>query len=174
MGVRELQLADIVWARNFGHSTLLATLQTRPPPKKIMSLFSFFSLPTVLISKQRHSNIYWWISKSCISKDSCCDIEYDTYDKIYIWRISIVYFTDLDFVKKIALKWWKMKNVPEYFFLGAMDGQFLFFCVCFFVCYIRYVWVNQGKTDEYHACLPKHSMKLSLRLILPRPKKSKK
>merc|ERR1711978_476463 len=44
------------------------------------------------ISNQRHSIIYGWISKSNSSKESCCEIEYEVYDKIHMWRISIVFF----------------------------------------------------------------------------------
>ena len=40
----------------------------------------FSPLPTVLMSNQRHSIIYYWISKSNSSKDSCCELECNTLD----------------------------------------------------------------------------------------------
>ena len=52
---------------------------------EIMLHFRFSSLPTVLISKQRHSIIYRWISKSNSSKGSCCEVEYDAYDKSHVY-----------------------------------------------------------------------------------------
>ena len=52
--------------------------------------FSLLLLPNVLISNQRHSIIYWLISKSNSSKESFWEVSYDAYDKIHMWRISIV------------------------------------------------------------------------------------
>ena len=51
--------------------------------------FLLLLLPTVLISNHCHSIIYWWISKSNSSKESCFKIEYEAYNKIHMWRISI-------------------------------------------------------------------------------------
>ena len=73
--------ADAVWARNlkFGHSTLLMTLKKIIffffeilIFSRVMPLFRFSPLPTVLISNRCHSIIYWWIFKSNSSKESCC------------------------------------------------------------------------------------------------------
>ena len=58
----------------------------------------------LIISNQRHSIIYWWISKSNSSKESCCEVEYEVYDKIHMWRISIVFFAYFDFVFYEPLK----------------------------------------------------------------------
>ena len=99
--------AYTVWARDlkFGHSTLLMTLKKSNFSffeilifSRVMPLFRFFPLPTVLISNRRHSIIYWWISKSNSSKESCCEVEYEAYDKIHMWRISIVFFAYFDFL----------------------------------------------------------------------------
>ena len=46
------------------------------------------------ISNRRHFIIYWWIFKSNGSKESCCGVEYVTYEKKYKWRISITFFKD--------------------------------------------------------------------------------
>ena len=56
---------------------------------KLCFFFLLLLLPTVLISNQCHSIIYWWISKSNSSKESCFEIEYEAYNKIHMWRISI-------------------------------------------------------------------------------------
>ena len=69
-----------------------------------MPLFQFPPLPTVLISNCRHSIIYWWIFKSNSSKESCCEVGYEAYDKIHMWRISIVFFAYFDFVFDEPLK----------------------------------------------------------------------
>ena len=58
----------------------------------------------LIISNQRHSIIYWWISKSNSSKESCCEVEYEAYDKIHMWRISIVFFAYFDFLFDEPLK----------------------------------------------------------------------
>ena len=68
----------------------------------------------MIISYQRHSIIYWWISKSNVSKESCCEVEYDAYDKINMWRISIVILQMLlffVFLKKMAIEWWKKNHI---------------------------------------------------------------
>ena len=62
------------------------------------SFFLLLLLPTVLISNQCHSIIYWWISKSNSSKESCFKIEYEAYNKIHMWRISIGFLHILMFV----------------------------------------------------------------------------
>ena len=92
--------ANIVWARDlkFGHITLLVTFQKNEflffwmfdffP--RVMPLFRVPPLPTVLISNQRHSIIYWWFSKSNSLKES--GVEYGAYDKIHMWWISIVFY----------------------------------------------------------------------------------
>ena len=98
--------ADAVWARNlkFGHSTLLMTLKKTIffffeilIFSRVMPLFRFSPLPTVLISNRCHSIIYWWIFKSNSSKESCCEVEYEAYDKIHMWWISIAFFAYLNF-----------------------------------------------------------------------------
>ena len=96
LSVCVIATAYTVWARDlkFGHSTLLVTLKKSffffwnfDFFSRVMPLFRFSPLATVLISI-----IYWWISKINSSKESCCEVEYETYDKIYMWRISIVFF----------------------------------------------------------------------------------
>ena len=83
---------------------------------RVMPLFRFFPLPTVLISNRRHSIIYWWISKSNSSKESCCEVEYEAYDKIHMWRISIVFLHILIFYLIISnqrhsiIYWWISKS----------------------------------------------------------------
>ena len=70
----------------------------------------------MLISIRRHSVIYWWISKSNSSKESCCELEYEAYDKIHMWRISIVFLHILIFYLIISnqrhsiIYWWISKS----------------------------------------------------------------
>ena len=106
LSVGALDTADTVWARNlkFGHSTLLMTLKKTIffffeilIFSRVMPLFRFSPLPTVLISNCCHSIIYWWIFKSNSSKESCCEVEYEAYDKIHMWWISIAFFAYLNF-----------------------------------------------------------------------------
>ena len=60
--------------------------------------------------------IYWWISKSNSSKESCCEVEYEAYDKIHMWRISIVFLHILIFYLIISnqrhsiIYWWISKS----------------------------------------------------------------
>ena len=84
----------------------------------------FFRLATVLLlifpytrnANQRHFVIYWWISKSNSSKGSCCEVEYEAYDKIHMWRISIVFLHILIFYLIISnqrhsiIYWWISKS----------------------------------------------------------------
>ena len=58
----------------------------------------------IKISNRRHFFIYWWIFKSNSSKESCCEVEYGVYDKIHMWRISIVFFAYFDFLFDEPLK----------------------------------------------------------------------
>jgi len=80
------------------------TLSEQQGTEELCPFFRLSSLPTVLISNRRHSIIYWWISKSNSSKESCCEVEYEAYDKIHMWRISIVFFAYFDFVFYEPLK----------------------------------------------------------------------
>ena len=50
-----------------------------------------------------------WIFKSNDSKESWCEVEYDAYDTIHMWRISIV-ILQKHLKKKMAIKWWQMKK----------------------------------------------------------------
>ena len=71
---------------------------------RISIVFLHILIFYLIISNQRHSIIYWWISKSNSSKESCCEVEYEAYDKIHMWRISIVFFAYFDFVFYEPLK----------------------------------------------------------------------
>ena len=64
---------------------------------RISIVFLHILIFYLIISNQRHSIIYWWISKSNSSKESCCEVEYEVYDKIHMWRISIVFLHILIF-----------------------------------------------------------------------------
>ena len=71
---------------------------------RISIVFLHILIFYLIISNQRHSIIYWWISKSNSSKESCCEVEYEVYDKIHMWRISIVFFAYFDFLFDEPLK----------------------------------------------------------------------
>ena len=86
---------------------------------RVMPLFQFSPFPTVLISNQSHPIIYWWISKINSSKESCCEIEYEAYNNIHMWRISIVFFAYFNgFFLGFFLNGYKM--VKMIFFLNVI------------------------------------------------------
>ena len=94
----------------------------------------------LIISNQRHSIIYWWISKSNSSKESCCEVEYEVYDKIHMWRISIVFLHILIFYLIISnqrhsiIYWWISKS-------NSSKISLFSFCIfLFFILWIFKTW----------------------------------
>ena len=81
-----------IWIKSWPHFLIFYIFS------RVMPLYQFSPLPTMLISNQRHSIIYWWISKSNSSKESCFEIEYEAYNKIHMWRIIIGFLHILMFL----------------------------------------------------------------------------
>ena len=52
---------------------------------RISIVFLHILIFYLIISNQRHSIIYWWISKNNSSKESYCEVEYEVYEKIHMF-----------------------------------------------------------------------------------------